>query len=113
MNDPTMDPLEWGVRRIISIPKQYYWVSKKYNVSVRTKVWHRTIATLGVSLRIAERVGEVLANVTGLNSSRYEYVTTFMSDEEWETARKNADEARERREARREAAKSNYPIQVV
>ena len=113
MNDPTMDPLEWGVRRIISIPKQYYWVSKKYNVSVRTKVWHRTVATLGISLRIAERVGEALANVSGLNSSRYEYVTTFMSDEEWETARKNADEARERREARREAVKSKYPIQIV
>ncbi len=114
MNDPTMDPLEWGVRKMISIPKQYYWVSKNYDVSVRTKVWHRSIATLGVSLRMAEKVGEVLANFTGLNSSRFEDVTVFMSDEEWENARKIADEARVKREQRKEAKKNDHhPLQVV
>ncbi len=114
MNDPKMDPLEWGFRRVVSIPKQYYWVSKNYDVPLQTKVWHRTIATLGVSLRIAEKIGETLANAAGLNASRYEYVTDFMTEEEWETARKNAEEARVKREERlREAESKRSRLQVV
>ena len=109
-----MDPLEWSVRRVVSIPQKYYWETGNYAVGFRTKIWHRTVGTLGFTLRVAEKVGEVLANITGINSSRYDYVTSTMTDEEWELARKRADTSRARRkEKRQEAAKKTHSLQIV
>ncbi len=116
MNDPKMDPLEWSCRKVISIPKAYYWQTGNYNVSVRTKLWHRTVGALGLSLRVAERIGEVLANITGLNSNRFNYITDHMSEEEWAAAKQRAREARMRRKEKKEkekAAKEKSAIQVV
>ena len=48
--------------------------------------------------RFAEKAGEIVANMTGLNSSRFEYVTSTMTEEEWEAARRNAQKQKERRE---------------
>eukprot|EP00551_Chaetoceros_affinis_P007632 CAMPEP_0203665848 /NCGR_PEP_ID=MMETSP0090-20130426/3006_1 /ASSEMBLY_ACC=CAM_ASM_001088 /TAXON_ID=426623 /ORGANISM="Chaetoceros affinis, Strain CCMP159" /LENGTH=165 /DNA_ID=CAMNT_0050529557 /DNA_START=26 /DNA_END=523 /DNA_ORIENTATION=+ len=116
MNNPQMDPLEWSFRKLISIPKKYYWQTGNYNVSTRTKVWHRTVGALGLSLRVAERVGEVLANITGLNSNRFNYITDHMTEEEWAAARRRAEEARLKRKEKRErekVAKEKHTIQVV
>jgi len=99
LNDPKMDPLEWSVRKTISIPKIYYWETENYNVSFRTKVWHRCIQAAGMSLRGAERVGEVIANVLGVNASRFDDVTAFMTDEEWAQAEANAKRDKEKRQA--------------
>jgi len=114
LQDPKMDPLEWTVRRVLPIPKKYYWETGNYQISTRTKMWHRAIGTLGFALKCAEKIGEVLANVSGINSSRYEDVTDFMNDEEWETAREIADEARQRRkELKSREERVEYTIQVV
>mmetsp|Transcript_1447 Transcript_1447/g.2613 ORF Transcript_1447/g.2613 Transcript_1447/m.2613 type:complete len:177 (-) Transcript_1447:43-573(-) len=90
-----MDPLEYSVRKVLPIPRAYFWQTGNTEVSLRTKVWHRTVATLGTLLRAAEFAGEVVAHVFGLNESRYQYVMDSMDKEDWERARK-VNEERER-----------------
>merc|ERR1712038_765026 len=34
-DDPNMDPLEWTVRKGVSIPKAYYWDTGNYDVPLR------------------------------------------------------------------------------
>ncbi len=116
MNDPTMDPLEWSVRSVLPIPKKYYWETGNYNLSMKTKLWHHTVGTLGLTLRIAEKVGALLANITGLNSPRFDYITDHMSKEEWEEANKNAQDFAEKRKMKKETVESNnkdLTIQIV
>ena len=99
MNDPKMDGLEWMTRRVLPIPKAYYWETENYEVPTRIKAWHLTIRALGVTLNVAERVGGFLANAAGLNSSRYDYVTSTMTEEQWDVAKKNAAEQKAKRQA--------------
>lgn len=99
MNDPNMDPLEWSARKLIPIPKAYYWDTQNENIPLKTKAWHHTVSALGSSVRFAENVGEVAANFLGLNTSRYDYVTSTMTDEDWERARNTASERRLKRES--------------
>ena len=118
MNDPTMDPLEWSVRRIIPIPKTYYWETGNYNISLKIKLWHRTIRSLGLTLKMAEKMGEVISNITGINSSRFAYITDHMTEEEWDEARKNAEEDAVRRKQQKEMSHNgctdkDHSIQVV
>jgi hypothetical protein len=94
-----MDPLEWTVRRTISIPKKYYWETGNYDVSIRTKAWHRSVQSLGMTLRGAEKVGGFFVSLLGLNASRYDDVTAYMTDEEWKEARENARKDKEKRQA--------------
>ena len=101
MNDPNMDPLEWSARSIIPIPKAYYWDTKNEDLPLRTKAWHQTVSALGATLRVAESVGEVAANFLGFTSSRYDYVTDQMTEEDWKRARQASEERRRRRELRR------------
>ena len=91
MDDEMMDPMEWTVRKILPIPKKYFWEGGGENeekLSFRTKLWHRGVAIMGRGLRWAEFAGEVLSNVFGINSSRYQYVMDGMSEEDWERARR-------------------------
>lgn len=99
MNDPNMDGLEWATRKILPIPRAYYWETENYQVPIKIKAWHLTIRALGVSLNVAERVGGFFANAAGLNSSRYDYVTSTMTEEQWDIAKQNAAEQRARRQA--------------
>lgn len=85
------------VRKTISIPKKYYWETGNYDVPVKIKLWHRSIQVLGCGVHAAETVGGFFVNVMGLNSSRYSYVTDFMTKEEWEEAKKHAEESRVQR----------------
>mmetsp|Transcript_30037 Transcript_30037/g.36638 ORF Transcript_30037/g.36638 Transcript_30037/m.36638 type:complete len:196 (-) Transcript_30037:411-998(-) len=113
MNDPKMDPLEWSARTLIPIPKAYYWDTKNENLPLRTKAWHQTVAALGSTLRVAESVGEVAANVLGLNSSRYDYVTDAMTEEDWARSRQLAEERRKKREIRRKEREVAESVGVV
>jgi hypothetical protein len=99
MNDHLMDPLEWTVRKTIYIPKKYYWETGNYDVSFRTKTWHRSVQSMGIALRGAEKVGGFVAGLLGLNNSRFDDVTAYMTDEEWEVARENARRDKEKRKA--------------
>lgn len=45
-------------------------------------------------MHTAESIGGFFTNVLGLNASRYDYVTDFMTAEEWEEAKKHADESK-------------------
>mmetsp|Transcript_14688 Transcript_14688/g.17877 ORF Transcript_14688/g.17877 Transcript_14688/m.17877 type:complete len:170 (+) Transcript_14688:75-584(+) len=111
MDDPKMDPLERSVRRIIPIPKKYYWENENdtnIELPVKVKVWHNTVAILGNITRFAEKIGEVAADTIGLTASRYSYVTDTMTEEQWEDARMVADERKSQRElkqAEQDAAK--------
>ena len=99
MNHRLMDPFEWAARKIIPIPKKYYWETGNYDVSFRTKVWHRTVQSMGLTLRGVEKVGDVIVRTLGLNNSRFDDVTSFMTDEEWKEARENAKRDKEKRKA--------------
>merc|ERR1711862_485586 len=107
-----MDPLEWGVRKTLSIPKAYYWQTGNYKVSMRTKLWHQTIYSLGALNRCAESVGECVANLSGLNSSEFSYVTDNLTEEEWEVARKEAKQRAEIRDEER-LIRKEQPSNIV
>jgi len=95
MDDPDLDPLEWSVRKVLPIPKKYFWETGNDNLDLRTRVWHRSVWFLGQALGVAEYCGEVVANLLGINESRYQYVMDSMSEGDWEKARK-VNEERER-----------------
>jgi len=83
------------------IPRKYYWDAENYNISAKTKLWHNSVYALGRMTHFAESVGEVVAQVLGLNQSRYEYVTSTMTEEEWEEARQISETKRLKRERKR------------
>jgi len=94
MNDPMMDPLEWTVRKVIPIPRAYFWETGNNDLSWKVKLWHRTVAVLGNGVKNAEAAGEVVANTLGLNGSRYDYVYDTMTAEERQMAEQIARERR-------------------
>lgn len=73
---PYLSPpqLEYTVRRILPIPKKYFWERKNptdpneadhtETLSFRTKLWHRSVAVLGKALYVAEYAGEIIAQVS-------------------------------------------------
>ena len=94
MNDPLMDPLEWTVRKVVPIPRAYFWETGNHDLPWKIKLWHRTVAVLGKGVKGAESAGEVVANTFGLNGSRYDYVYDTMTPEEREIAEQVARERR-------------------
>ena len=76
LTDPNMDPLEYTFRKYVPIPKAYFWDTASetndynQNLPLRTKIWHHSIYYSGVVLRVAEAVGESVANILGLKSHR-------------------------------------------
>jgi hypothetical protein len=88
---------------LIPIPKVYYWETGNENLTIRTKMWHQVVSRLGSTLRTAERLGETVANFFGLNSSNYDYVTSTMTEEQWELAKKNAEEQKTNRQKHEES----------
>jgi hypothetical protein len=114
MNDENLDPLEWSIRKIIPIPKKYYFETGNYDVPFRTKAWHRSVQAMGLALHGVEKIGGFFASFLGLNSSRYDDVLAYMSKEELEQSRENARLDRERRKVRfQEDRQSKYKIEVV
>lgn len=109
MNDEMMDPIEWIVRKVVPIPKQYYWEiidtnnpstsatmnneESKYNknenncndlyskISIRTKIWHNTISLLDNIQNFAtKQIAEPFASGVGLTGSRFYFVTNTMTN---------------------------------
>ena len=77
-------------------------------------MWHRTIQTMGITLKCAEKMGEVATNFLGLNSSRYSDVTDFMTDEEWKEAKQKASDDKAKRSAYlQDQAVKKHKINVV
>ena len=67
-----------------------------------TNAFLRGLQWVGLRLLFgAEFVGEIVANVLGLNESKFQYVIDGMSEEDWEVAREvQAQREREEQEAR-------------
>ena len=102
MNDELMDPFEWATRKLIPIPKQYYWevvdseeapVDPK-ELPLKLKLWHRSVAAGGSALRLVDRMGKPVAGLLGLSSSRFDYVTSTMTERDWESSRQIVTERR-------------------
>ena len=100
-----MDPLEYTFRKYIPIPRVYFWDAAvttssgnvhhdTNNLPRRIKLWHYTIYYLGEGLRIAEKGGEVVANILGLNDGPFDYVTSGMTPEDMLASRVMMDEKR-------------------
>jgi hypothetical protein len=73
----------------------------------RIKLWHYTIYYLGEGLRIAEKGGEVVANVLGLNDGPFDYVTLGMTPEEMVASRAMMDERRQQQRVELEDTTNN------
>eukprot|EP00956_Cyclotella_meneghiniana_P007838 scaffold10444_cov71-Cyclotella_meneghiniana.AAC.12 len=101
LTNPDMDPLEYTFRRFVPIPKVYFWETADesnefhQNLPVRVKLWHNTIYYLGACLQRAEAAGGVVASILGLNSGEFDYVTSTMTEEQWNQSRRNMEQRRE------------------
>eukprot|EP00980_Cylindrotheca_fusiformis_P022314 scaffold9191_cov114-Cylindrotheca_fusiformis.AAC.9 len=94
MDSETMDPFEWTARKLVSVPKAYYWdtdVNPK-ELPVKLKVWHRSVGLMGSAVRLFDNMGKPVAGALGLSSSRFNYVTSTMTDRDWETSRRHVEE---------------------
>ena len=105
MTNEDMDMLEWTVRKIIPIPKHYYWEDSAAteNISlnelpIKLKVWHRSVAVMGSMVRFVDRLGQPVVNFVGLNNSRFDYVTSTMTQEDWDYSRRTVRERRNLRQ---------------
>jgi hypothetical protein len=97
MNDEDLDMLEWMTRKMISIPKSYYWDHPEVDAEqlpIRLKLWHRSVAALGSAVRFTDRIGAPITNALGLTASRFEYVTSTMTERDWEYSRRVAEDRR-------------------
>jgi hypothetical protein len=97
MNNEYMDPLEWTVRKVIPIPKQYFWEAENVQTEelpIKLKVWHRSVAAMGSVVRFVDRLGKPVVGFFGLTNSRFEYVTSTMTEEDWEYSRRQVQERR-------------------
>mmetsp|Transcript_18757 Transcript_18757/g.27147 ORF Transcript_18757/g.27147 Transcript_18757/m.27147 type:complete len:180 (-) Transcript_18757:410-949(-) len=113
MEDPNMDPLEWSVRKVIPVPKAYFWETGNENLPTRTKMWHRTVGVLEKSARGLEKAGEFVANTFGFNASEYDYVTSTMTKEQWEASKARAREQRRKSMAYLEQKEKEKKEEVV
>lgn len=92
------DPIEWAVRSTIPIPKQYYWdvvkdKEKQNEIPRNIRLWHNTIGSLEQAYNWTERkIAKPLAGSLGLTDSRFDYVTSYMTDEELAESRAKAKE---------------------
>jgi len=75
LDDPQMDPFEWSVRKVLPIPKVYYWETGNENLPKMVKLWHHSVNFLSNALLVAEKAGGLIADVAGFNSTQYDYVT--------------------------------------
>ena len=76
-----------SVRRIVPVPKEYYWITGNTQLPMWVKLWHNAIFYLGAGLLKAEAAGEVVANALGLNDGPFEYVTDHITEEEMARSR--------------------------
>ena len=101
LTNPEMDPLEYTFRRFVPIPKVYFWETADesndfhQNLPVRVKLWHNTIYYLGACLQRAEAAGGVVASILGLNSGEFDYVTSTMTEDQWNQSRRNMEQRRD------------------
>jgi hypothetical protein len=103
MNDPKMDPLEWTIRKIVPIPKAYYWETGNTDLPMKTKAWHQIVGTLGSLVTFVDRVGKPVTDATGLSASRFDYVKSTMTDSQLAKAQKTASERKQHSQTSRRA----------
>ena len=103
MNDPKMDPLEWTIRKIVPIPKAYYWETGNTELPMKTKAWHQIVGTLGALVAFLDRVGKPVTDATGLSASRFDYVKSTMTESQLAKAQEMASERKIRSQASRRA----------
>ena len=95
MNNEDMDMLEWIVRKIVPIPKRYYWEAPDptdTTTSTNTTstvplprsilLWHNVVGTLSRAVQWLDRMGPSVADATGLSTSRFDYVLSTMTDDQ-------------------------------
>ena len=104
MTAEDLDPLEWTLRKVVPIPKYYYWEVVKQDSDVemipyRIKLWHNTVASMTGAYKWTEqRVGMPLARSLGLTSSRFSDVTMYMTDEDMKESKQIVAERKQNRE---------------
>jgi len=99
MNDEDLDMLEWMVRKVIPIPQKYFWESPvNYDVSLKTKLWHRSVGAMGSMVRLTDRLGKPIVDNAKQSSGRFDYVTSTMTKEEWEESKQTVEERKNQQE---------------
>lgn len=96
------DPIEWFVRKVYPIPHEYYWtvVEDRSQVPWKLRLWHDTTNGLDRTGQWIDRlVARPLAGLLGITSSRFEYVTNHMTEDDWDESRRQLEERRSREKA--------------
>jgi hypothetical protein len=92
MTDEYLDPFEWTVRKLIPIPKQYYWDNETIVdarlLPTKLKLWHQSVAALGTLVRWTDRIGKSIVDALGLTLSRFDHVTSTMTERDWDYSRR-------------------------
>jgi len=102
MTDEDMDPLEWTFRKLVPIPAHFYWdvvvdEKERAHIPTKIKVWHKTIASLGAVQQFADRwIARPVASGLGVTSSRFQYVTDNMTQEDWKESKRIVTERKEK-----------------
>lgn len=103
MNDEMMDPIEWTVRKVIPIPKHYYWevIDVKSNpnqmvlqnkVSTTIKIWHNIISTFDTLQNYTtNNIAKPVADMTGITGSRFYYVNDWMTNRDLQNSKRYVD----------------------
>ena len=94
VDDDDMDPLEWMVRKVIPIPKVYYWdvvkeESEQQQLPLKLRAWHSSISGFSkVGSWLDRRVAQPIAKTFGLTDSRFDFVTDHMTEEDLAASRR-------------------------
>jgi hypothetical protein len=79
--------LEWSFRQIVPVPKVFYWeLPSTHELPLKIRVWHWAAGCFQTLVTLGESAGEIVANLTGVNSSSFDYVTATMTDQDWATS---------------------------
>mmetsp|Transcript_26632 Transcript_26632/g.39392 ORF Transcript_26632/g.39392 Transcript_26632/m.39392 type:complete len:155 (-) Transcript_26632:119-583(-) len=92
MENEDMDMLEWLVRKIIPIPKEYYWETGNDDLPLRTKAWHQVVGSLSATIKLIDRMGKPIVDASGLKNSRFEYVRETMTEAQMQESIEKAQE---------------------
>ena len=117
VNDDLLDPLEYAFRHIVPIPKHYYWnvvkEEQRQEIPEGVKLWHKTIYGLQAAYQWTDsRVARPLASTLGLTSSRFDYVTLTMTEDELRASRVKAKQQSERTLAAQKQSESQLELAI-
>ena len=117
MEAEDLDPLEWAFRKVVPVPKYYYWdlqpkegETETAEVPRRIQLWHKAVYACTHGFRkVEDGFAKPLARGVGLTTNRMNHVTMFMTDDDWNKSKRHVAELKQKQE---EAALKRKEVDV-